>query len=234
MSLRIKKIVPDVKPPFPTLPATSRPDAAGAIAAIEREIATLKRHLGGMEYELLLTEEANEELEQWHARLNEEWVSLSRKLSEYGVPTHRKRAFQAAQPMEPTRRKRAFQAAQPMEPTRRKRAFQAAQPMLVMEPNSQAAVRPVLEDPAFERILQQLEAEKASLQSRLAEAEQQIEFLRNVNTGLETLCEGLEEEEVQPLRDRLEEEKNERIRRIVANARSRWHSSKRRQQSDGL
>ena len=204
MSLRIKKIVPDVKPPFPTLPATSRPDAAGAIAAIEREIATLKRHLGGMEYELLLTEEANEELEQWHARLNEEWVSLSRKLSEYGVPTHRKRAFQAAQPM------------------------------LVMEPNSQAAVRPVLEDPAFERILQQLEAEKASLQSRLAEAEQQIEFLRNVNTGLETLCEGLEEEEVQPLRDRLEEEKNERIRRIVANARSRWHSSKRRQQSDGL
>ena len=219
MSLRIKKIVPDVKPPFQTLPATSRPDAAGAIAAIEREIATLKRHLGGMEYELLLTEEANEELEQWHARLNEEWVSLSRKLSEYGVPTHRKRAFQAAQPMEATRRKRAFQA---------------AQPMLVMEPNSQAAVRPVLEDPAFERILQQLEAEKASLQSRLAEAEQQIEFLRNVNTGLETLCEGLEEEEVQPLRDRLEEEKNERIRRIVANARSRWHTSKRRQQSDGL
>ena len=204
MSLRIKKIVPDVKPPFQTLPATSRPDAAGAIAAIEREIATLKRHLGGMEYELLLTEEANTELEQWHARLNEEWVSLSRKLSEYGVPTHRKRAFQAAQPM------------------------------LVMEPNSQAAVRPVLEDPAFERILQQLEAEKASLQSRLAEAEQQIEFLRKVNTGLETLCEGLEEEEVQPLRDRLEEEKNERIRRIVANARSRWHSSKRRQQSDGL
>ena len=199
MSLRIKKIVPDVKPPFPTLPATSRPDAAGAIAAIEREIATLKRHLGGMEYELLLTEEANEELEQWHARLNEEWVSLSRKLSEYGVPTHRKRAFQAAQPM------------------------------LVMEPNSQAAVRPVLEDPAFERILQQLEAEKASLQSRLAEAEQQIEFLRNVNTELETLCEGLEEEEVQPLRDRLEEEKNERIRRIVANARGRWRSSKHRE-----
>ena len=194
-------ISPSLPPP---LPQTSRPDAAGAIAGIEREIATLKRHLGGMEYELLLTEEANEELEQWHARLNEEWVSLSRKLSEYGVPTHRKRAFQAAQPM------------------------------LVMEPNSQAAVRPVLEDPAFERILQQLEAEKASLQSRLAEAEQQIEFLRNVNTGLETLCEGLEEEEVQPLRDRLEEEKNERIRRIVANARSRWHSSKRRQQSDGL
>ena len=222
MSLRIKKIVPDVKPPFPTLPATSRPDAAGAIAAIEREIATLKRHLGGMEYELLLTEEANEELEQWHARLNEEWVSLSRKLSEYGVPTHRKRAFQAAQPM------------LVMEATRRKRAFQAAQPMLVMEPNSQAAVRPVLEDPAFERILQQLEAEKASLQSRLAEAEQQIEFLRNVNTELETLCEGLEEEEVQPLRDRLEEEKNERIRRIVANARGRWRSSGRRQRSDGL
>ena len=194
-------ISPSLPPP---LPQTSRPDAAGAIAAIEREIATLKRHLGGMEYELLLTEEANEELEQWHARLNEEWVSLSRKLSEYGVPTHKKRAFQAAQPM------------------------------LVMEPNSQAAVRPVLEDPAFERILQQLEAEKASLQSRLAEAEQQIEFLRNVNTELETLCEGLEEEEVQPLRDRLEEEKNERIRRIVANARSRWHSSKRRQQSDGL
>ena len=194
-------ISPSLPPP---LPQTSRPDAAGAIAGIEREIATLKRHLGGMEYELLLTEEANEELEQWHARLNEEWVSLSRKLSEYGVPTHRKRAFQAAQPM------------------------------LVMEPNSQAAVRPVLEDPAFERILQQLEAEKASLQSRLAEAEQQIEFLRNVNTELETLCEGLEEEEVQPLRDRLEEEKNERIRRIVANARSRWHSSKRRQQSDGL
>ena len=189
-------ISPSLPPP---LPQTSRPDAAGAIAGIEREIATLKRHLGGMEYELLLTEEANEELEQWHARLNEEWVSLSRKLSEYGVPTHRKRAFQAAQPM------------------------------LVMEPNSQAAVRPVLEDPAFERILQQLEAEKASLQSRLAEAEQQIEFLRNVNTGLETLCEGLEEEEVQPLRDRLEEEKNERIRRIVANARGRWRSSKHRE-----
>lgn len=206
MSLIRKRIVPTMISPSlpPPLPQTSRPDAAGAIAGIEREIATLKRHLGGMEYELLLTEEANEELEQWHARLNEEWVSLSRKLSEYGVPTHRKRAFQAAQPM------------------------------LVMEPNSQAAVRPVLEDPAFERILQQLEAEKASLQSRLAEAEQQIEFLRNVNTGLETLCEGLEEEEVQPLRDRLEEEKNERIRRIVANARSRWHSSKRRQQSDGL
>jgi len=189
-------ISPSLPPP---LPQTSRPDAAGAIAGIEREIATLKRHLGGMEYELLLTEEANEELEQWHARLNEEWVSLSRKLSEYGVPTHRKRAFQAAQPM------------------------------LVMEPNSQAAVRPVLEDPAFERILQQLEAEKASLQSRLAEAEQQIEFLRNVNTELETLCEGLEEEEVQPLRDRLEEEKNERIRRIVANARGRWRSSKHRE-----
>jgi len=103
-----------------------------------------------------------------------------------------------------------------------------------MEPNSQAAVRPVLEDPAFERILQQLEAEKASLQSRLAEADQQIEFLRKVNTGLETLCEGLEEEEVQPLRDRLEEEKNERIRRIVANARGRWRSSGRRQRSDGL
>ena len=206
MSLIRKRIVPTMISPSlpPPLPQTSRPDAAGAIAGIEREIATLKRHLGGMEYELLLTEEANEELEQWHARLNEEWVSLSRKLSEYGVPTHRKRAFQAAQPM------------------------------LVMEPNSQAAVRPVLEDPAFERILQQLEAEKASLQSRLAEAEQQIEFLRNVNTELETLCEGLEEEEVQPLRDRLEEEKNERIRRIVANARSRWHSSKRRQQSDGL
>ena len=189
-------ISPSLPPP---LPQTSRPDAAGAIAGIEREIATLKRHLGGMEYELLLTEEANEELEQWHARLNEEWVSLSRKLSEYGVPTHRKRAFQAAQPM------------------------------LVMEPNSQAAVRPVLEDPAFERILQQLEAEKASLQSRLAEADQELEFLRNVNTELETLCEGLEEEEVQPLRDRLEEEKNERIRRIVANARGRWRSSKHRE-----
>jgi len=216
MSLIRKRIVPTMISPSlpPPLPQTSRPDAAGAIAGIEREIATLKRHLGGMEYELLLTEEANEELEQWHARLNEEWVSLSRKLSEYGVPTHRKRAFQAAQPMEPTRRKRAFQA---------------AQPMLVMEPNSQAAVRPVLEDPAFERILQQLEAEKASLQSRLAEAEQQIEFLRNVNTELETLCEGLEEEEVQPLRDRLEEEKNERIRRIVANARGRWRSSKHRE-----
>ena len=200
MSLIRKRIVPTMISPSlpPPLPQTSRPDAAGAIAGIEHEIATLKRHLGGMEYELLLTEEANEELEQWHARLNEEWVSLSRKLSEYGVPTHRKRAFQAAQPM------------------------------LVMEPNSQAAVRPVLEDPAFERILQQLEAEKASLQSRLAEAEQQIEFLRNVNTGLETLCEGLEEEEVQPLRDRLEEEKNERIRRIVANVRSRWRSSKHR------
>ena len=200
MSLIRKRIVPTMISPSlpPPLPQTSRPDAAGAIAGIEREIATLKRHLGGMEYELLLTEEANEELEQWHARLNEEWVSLSRKLSEYGVPTHRKRAFQAAQPM------------------------------LVMEPNSQAAVRPVLEDPAFERILQQLEAEKASLQSRLAEAEQQIEFLRNVNTELETLCEGLEEEEVQPLRDRLEEEKNERIRRIVANVRSRWRSSKHR------